>query len=513
MLPKPFYITTAINYTNGNPHSGHAYEAIVADCLARYHRLAKYDVFFMTGSDEHGQKIADTASQQKLDPIQLCDLYVEGFKKLNSMLSISNDFYIRTTTEEHKICAQVIWQKVKEKGDIYLGTYDGWYNKREERFMTEIEAKNVNYMDGDIKLIKMSEPSYFFKLSKYQDKLIDYLKRYPEYIFPEERYNEIMERLKEPLLDLSISRTNFDWGIKVPNDENHVMYVWFDALTNYLSGVEYHKDNNKFNQYWPASMHVIGKDIVWFHAVIWSCMLFSLDLPLPKNIVCHGFINGPDGRKMSKSWGNVICPKEMLTRYTSDTLRYFVLREGVFGADFNFSETGLIDRYNSDLANGIGNFVQRCLTFVVTYCDSKIPMEQATHLFDVGDWVGNINKSFGTFQIQSVIQQIMEVLANVNKWLNGMALWNLKNQEDQTKRNIIVRTLLEFLYVLTHLMECFIPEASSKIFERLNTKPVDLRTLVDNSWDNLKPGTVVSSGAVLFPRIGLNRQDKKTVKK
>ena len=308
---EKFYITTAINYTNGSPHFGHAYEAIVADCLARYHRFAGNDVFFLTGTDEHGQKIADTAATQvpPVTPLELCDTYVAEFQSLNKQLNISFDNYIRTTSEKHKELAKLIWTKCAEAGDIYLDKYVGWYLKREERFVPETEAKKMNYKDGDTPLIKTEEPSYFFRLSKYQDQIIKYIQTHPDFIFPNERREEILERLnnkKEPLLDLSISRTSFDWGIDIPekfkgkpenlkdNVDKHVMYVWFDALTNYLSGVDY--PCGSVAKYWPANIHLIGKDIVWFHAVIWPCMLFSAGIQLPHRIICHGFINGPDGK-------------------------------------------------------------------------------------------------------------------------------------------------------------------------------------------------------------------------
>lgn len=511
MSQGKFYLTTAINYTNGSPHFGHAYEAVVADCIARYNRIAGRDVFFLTGTDEHGQKISDTAANLNppVTPLQLCDKYVAEFQNLNKKLTISNDFYIRTTMEKHEECAKQVWKLCAEKGDIYLGKYEGWYSKREERFVTETEAQTMNYMDGTSPLIKTSEPSYFFRLSKYQDFVIKHITENPEFIFPQEKRNEILDRLKEPLNDLSISRTTFNWGVPIPNsfdgksndvDENHVMYVWFDALTNYLSGIDY--PNSKLAYHWPADIHLIGKDIAWFHAVIWPCMLFSANIELPKRIVCHGFVNGPDGRKMSKSWGNVVDPVVILQKYTSDTVRYFMLKEGAFGSDFNFSEKSLQDRYNGELANNFGNLVQRSLNLVNSYCDGKVPHEEAVPIFDANILAKHIEKEFDQLNIQNVVQYIFDTLTVINKWLTTEAPWNLKGDEHISKRRIIVKTLLESLYIITHFVEPIMPNTSQEIFNRLNHNQSNIPHVVNNAWKLLTVDTNIKIGDPLFPRIG-----------
>ncbi|QKF94573.1 methionyl-tRNA synthetase [Fadolivirus algeromassiliense] len=520
-MSNKFYITTAINYTNGSPHFGHAYEAVVADCIARYHRLIGNDVFFLTGTDEHGQKIADTAANQNppLSPLELCDKYVAEFKNLNNKLNISYDFYIRTTMEKHELCAQDIWKRCANNDDIYLGQYEGWYNKREERFVTETEAQSTNYMDGTIPLIKTSEPSYFFRMGKYQDRLIKHIQDHPEFIFPEEKRMEILDRLKEPLNDLSISRTTFDWGIPVPDSfkgkpdnviEKHVMYVWFDALTNYLSGVDYPLGPILYQ--WPADIHLIGKDIAWFHAVIWPCMLFSANISLPKRIVCHGFVNGPDGRKMSKTYGNVIDPVKLLETYTSDTIRYFMLREGTFGADFNCNEAYLQDRYNGELANNFGNLVQRGLNLAKSYCDSLVPSEAAVQIFDLKQFAQKINKAFNNLDIQHAIQMLFDTLTLINKWLTDEAPWNLKGDEFITKRKIIVRTLLEALYAICHFTWVVMPSTSEEIFARLNTKMTVTENLLANSFNSLKPETEITLGAPLFPRLEKSHTDERNKK-
>lgn len=343
-------------------------------------------------------------------------------------------------------------------------------------------------------MIKTQEESYFFKMSKYQDKLIEYINNNPEYIYPQEKRHEILERLKEPLLDLSISRTSFDWGIHV--DEKHVMYVWFDALTNYLSGIA-----NKPNQ-WPA-IHLIGKDIIWFHAVIWSCMLFSINKPLPKQIICHGFINDKDGMKMSKSWNNAISPLEALQKYSSDTIRYYLIKETIFGNDLSYSVAHLEDLYNSDLANGFGNYAQRCLSFAIKFCNSTVPNAVAINKINIRLFVNTFINFVESYQFTLAIQLVLDGISIMNKYLDVTKPWTIT---DNDKRNVIIKTLLEFLYVAACLLEPVIPVSCNLIFDRLNTN----KNLYNNlTWDNLAIGAVINPGNALFPRIGDNRQNKK----
>jgi len=377
-----YYITTAINYANGPPHMGHAYEGVLADVIARYHRAYGREVFFLTGADEHGQKIADTAASMGIAPIELCDKSVLAFQDLNVKLKVSNDGYVRTTSAHHKKLSQSLWRKAVQKGDLYLGMYTGWYNVREETFVTESEAAASDYLDpvSGKPLKKMEEPSYFFKMSKFQDRLMRHLHDNPGFVRPEARRNEVLERLAVPLQDLSVSRTTFAWGIPVPDAPEHVMYVWFDALSNYLTGIGYDgsktvEENQSLEnaRFWPADCHLIGKDISWFHCVIWPTLLMSVDIELPKCILGHGFIHGADGRKMSKSLGNVVDPYDALSRFPLDSFRYFLVRESSVGNDISFSETAIALRQNSELADTYGNLVHRALSLCSKYCGGKVP--------------------------------------------------------------------------------------------------------------------------------------------
>jgi len=349
---EKYYITTAINYTNGRPHIGHAYEAVVTDIIARYHRTYGRDVFFLTGTDEHGQKVANTAQDLGKTPKQLCDENVQHFKDLNQKLLISNDYFVRTTDKNHYKLAQKMFQYALDKNDIYKGIYKGWYNEREECFISETDARNSDYKDAMTgkKLEQREEACYFFKMSKYQSQLINFLQNNPQFIQPINNYNLIMTRLEKPLEDLCVSRSTFNWGVPLPHDKEHVMYVWFDALTNYLSGIDYFNfEHCNKSHYWPADVHVIGRDIVWFHTVIWPCILFSCDIPLPKSVYCHGFVTDAQGTKMSKSLGNVINPFDMLNKYDVDTIRYFIASQGSFGEDIKWNIKDLEERHDAHL--------------------------------------------------------------------------------------------------------------------------------------------------------------------
>ena len=360
---KQFYITTAIHYTNGLPHIGHAYENITADVLARYHRIFGREVFFLTGTDEHGQKIAQTAEAAGMTALALCDKYSAVFEQLARDLNCSNDHFIRTTSLEHKKCARQAFTLAMEAGDIYLDQYEGWYNVREETFVTDNEAKLSDFKDptSGVPLKKMAEESYFFKMSRYQERLVAHFHAFPDFLQPEAHRQIILQRLDEPLRDLSVSRNTFQHGIPLPNDSRHVLYVWFDALSNYLSGIQAFEPASKTRNFWPASCHIIGKDIVWFHAVIWPCMLMSMGLPLPKQVFAHGFVSASDGRKMSKSLGNTVDPYDMIQKYGLETFRFFCCRETPYGHDMPFSESDLINIHNSELADTLGTCVCVCV--------------------------------------------------------------------------------------------------------------------------------------------------------
>jgi methionyl-tRNA synthetase len=507
---QKFYLTTAIMYTNGSPHCGHAYEIISADVLARYHRVAGKDVFFLTGTDEHGQKVAESAAKENLKPIEMCDQIVEKFKQMNTKFAVSNDLFIRTTQPNHYETCLWLWEQSKANGDIYLGQYEGWYNTREEKFVTETEAQACNYIDvaSEKPLVKTSEPSYFFKMSKYQQQLIDYINTHPLFILPEERKVEMLERLKEPLIDLSVSRTTFEWGIPIPSQgekEKHVMYVWFDALTNYLTGIDYPSGKNA--KYWPPDVQIVGKDIAWFHTVIWPCMLMSANIPLPTTVFSHGFVNDKDGKKMSKSIGNIVDPFEILKKYTDDNLRYYLMRDGVFGADLSFNEESMISRHDSELQATLGNLVRRATT-LCKYSDMKIPDVEPygeDEMFSLADLKQKVDEHFSHFRIHSAIEVIFERLRHVNDWLAKREPWKMSADKLEEQKKI-VRTVLEATYILAHFLTPVIPSAIAAVLKDLNHPLVTLPEIT--GWHNLKPGTPVSVGELLFPRIGDNRFKK-----
>ncbi len=376
MSRDTFYITTAISYPNGKPHIGHAYELIATDALARFQRLDGKQVFFLTGTDEHGIKMLQTAKREGISARELADRNSADFKRMATALNASNDDFIRTTEERHYAASQAIWKAMDANGDIYKGGYAGWYSVRDEAYYgeeeTEVRPDNIRYGPQGTPVEWVEEESYFFRLSAYQDKLIALYESQPDFIGPAERRNEVMSFVKSGLKDLSISRTTFDWGVPVPGDDKHVMYVWVDALTNYITGVGYPDENDEKWRFWPADAHIIGKDIVRFHAVYWPAFLMSAGIPLPKRVFGHGFLFNR-GEKMSKSVGNVIDPFTMVEHYGLDQVRYFFLREVPFGQDGSYSHEAIVNRTNADLANGLGNLAQRSLSMIAKNCDGVLP--------------------------------------------------------------------------------------------------------------------------------------------
>jgi len=511
-LPDKYYISTAIAYTNGFPHMGHAYEALTADVLARYHRLFGYDTFFLTGSDEHGQKVAASAVKFGRLPLEHCDVYANGFQALNQRMAVSNDKYVRTTHPTHEKSAQLLWKKCAEQGDIYLDEYEGWYNEREENFVTDAEAEAMNFMDGDYPLKRIKEQSYFFKMSKYGNWLIEYIEANPGFIQPEMYRNQILVRLKEDALrDLSISRTTFDWGIRVPEgfDQRHVMYVWFDALSNYISGLDLLTDTgNSLAAYWPAQCHLIGKDIVWFHSVIWPCMLHSAGIPQPGTIFCHGFVNAEDGRKMSKTYGNTIDPHDILDKFPVDSTRYYMTLATTYGNDLNFSESQLVMMHNSELADILGNLVHRGLTLCHKFCSGVIPDVQHDDAFpapfDFNELLTSITNDIkgNKNAIHLALFRAVDAVRATNRFLTTAEPWKMKG-DDESRRPAIVRTTLEAIYILAHFLAPVLPLAAEKIFSRLNTSPRVVGSLRPDFY-NLTPGTPVTIGDILFTKLGEN---------
>jgi methionyl-tRNA synthetase len=498
-----YYITTAINYANGWPHMGHAYEALTADMFARYHRLLGKDVYFLTGDDEHGQKIADVAKGEGLKPIEICDRYALGFQALNKRLNVSSDAYIRTTASAHKAVAQAIWKTCKENGDIYLDRYEGWYLVREERFITDQEAEELNFKDpGTGKpLTKMSEPSFFFRLSKYQNAVIRLIEENEYFIQPRQYRTEILGRLRAiEMRDLSISRGTFEWGIPCPEKEvdgkKHVMYVWFDALINYMSGVSANDPSKPLSRFWPADTHIIGKDISWFHAVIWPSMLLSAGMQLPKSIVVHGFMAGPDGRKMSKSYGNGVDPHDVLDKYPCDTVRWYLCRASSYGDDVKFSEASMKLMHNADLCDNLGNLVNRA----VSLCGGEVPEFTGVPVplpFDLAELKASIRGAFEQHRLSDAADLTVRACNATNKWIADLEPWKMKGDDQQALRTACLRILLEAVYVLAHFFAPFIPHAAEAIFKKLRTPPRPIPKLED-SFINLATRTPVVSDSVLF---------------
>ena len=502
-----FCVTTAINYANGAPHMGHAYEAVSADVIARYHRAYGRDVLFQTGSDEHGQKIAEAAAAAGRAPIDLCDAHVALFRALNAKTNVSNDVYNRTTSDAHKRACCELFARSKKSGDIYLDTYEGWYNVREETFVTDADAEAAEYKDpvSGKPLTKMSEESYFFRQSRYQKQLIEHIESHPEFIQPARRRNEILARLREDeLRDLSVSRTTFDWGIPVPDAPGHVLYVWFDALTNYLTGTGWPANvasDDFSNSHWPADVHIIGKDIIWFHCVIWPCMLWSAGLPLPTTVFGHGFVMAADGQKMSKSIGNVVDPMDVLTRYSSDTFRYYLMRGGVYGSDIPFSETALVLTHNSDLADVLGNLVHRATNLCSKNCGGAVPVMgegEIEPVVDVAALRAHSELAMRAFETHRACELAINAVKEANKYLTESAPWAVKGEGAERRKAVIIRSVLEAAYVAAHFLAPFIPDAAEAIFAKLGTPVRPIWRLKKGA--NLAAGAKVAVGDILFAK-------------
>lgn len=508
-IDKKFFITTAIAYPNGKPHIGHAYEYISTDAIARFKRLDGYQVFYLTGTDEHGQKIAKTAAERGITPQELVDENAKMFQKLHASINSSYDRFIRTTEKEHAAAAQHLWTAMEANGDIYLDKYAGWYSIRDEAFFTSEEV--TTQPDGTKIAIPTGNPvewneeeSYFFRLSNYREKLIELYQNNPTLLGPTTRLNEILGFLKQDLHDLSISRSSFQWGIPVPGNNKHVMYVWTDALTNYLTGVGYPDTKNPlFKTYWPADLHIIGKDIVRFHAVYWPAFLMSAGITLPNRIFAHGFLFNR-GEKMSKSTGNVIDPEELLTTYGVDPVRYFLLREIPYGQDGNYSHAAIINRTNTDLANEVGNLLQRTLTLVVKNCDSLIPTpgsynsEDQELLAKARGLLPLVRQAVDQQELHLALETIWKVLIETNRYISAQAPWALR-KTDIARMQTVLYVILQVLTQVGILLQPFIPESAAKLLDQLKV-PTNRRSFADIN-ESIKSGTQLEQPEIIFPRI------------
>jgi methionyl-tRNA synthetase len=510
MADKPrFYVTTAIAYPNGPPHIGHAYEAIATDAIARFMRLEGYDVLFLTGTDEHGMKMLQTATKEKLAPGELLERNVPRFKAMVERLDCSNDEFIRTTEERHHRASIGIWQRMEAAGDIYLDKYSGWYSVRDEAYYDADETRlnedgeRVGPQGTPVEWVE--EESYFFRLSAYQERLLDLYARHPDYVLPKERLNEVVSFVRGGLQDLSISRTTFDWGIKVPGNPKHVMYVWVDALTNYITAVGYPDvDSQKFRRYWPADLHVIGKDIVRFHAVYWPAFLLSAGVEVPRRIFSHGFLFNR-GEKMSKSVGNVIDPFALADAYGVDQLRYFFLREVPFGQDGNYSHEAIVNRINADLANDLGNLAQRSLSMVARQLGGVLPKPGPLSGSDqeiLGAADGMMNKAreaMKTQQLHQVLNAVWAVIAQANRYFAGEAPWALANT-DRVRQGTVLYITAEVLRQVAILSAPFMPASASKLLDFLAV-PAGERQFCDiGGARRIQPGTTLPAPSAVFPR-------------
>ena len=511
-MDKNFYITTPIYYPSAKPHMGHAYSSITADFFARFKRIDGFKVHFLTGTDEHGLKIQRAAESKNIDPQIFCDEISQTFRNLSNTLNLSNTDFIRTTEDRHKKTVQYLWSQLEKNDDIYLSKYSGWYSVSDEAFYTEEEISEKE----DIKIATTSgspvewieEESYFFRLSKWQDSLLEYYENNPDFISPKSRKNEVISFVKSGLKDLSISRKAFSWGIKVPNNPEHVIYVWLDALTNYISALNYpNTDDDLFKNFWPASVHLIGKDILRFHAVYWPAFLMAAKITLPNKVYGHGWILSGD-EKMSKSKGNILDPLDIIETYGLDPLRYYLIKEVSFGNDGNISQDRLEDCINSDLANNYGNLCQRVTAFAEKNCQSKVPdiknfiEEDLLMLNKFSDNMSLIRKEIDNQNINYYINFIINALFEANKYFNDQEPW--KKKDDPQRLATIIYTSLEMIRKITFMLYPIIPESAIKALNifGLKEEDIDFNSIGENNF--LKSGEIINKIDILFKKIEKN---------
>ncbi|MCC8468185.1 MAG: methionine--tRNA ligase [Rickettsia endosymbiont of Eriopis connexa] len=506
-MNNTYYITTPIYYVNDVPHIGHAYTSVASDVIARFMRLRSFDVMFLTGTDEHGQKVEKAAINKNIDPQEFTDQTSESFRHLMTAMHISNNDFIRTTENRHKEAVAIFWQKLLDNGTIYEGFYEGWYAVRDEAFFDESELTSDGLAPTGAPVEWVKEPSYFFNLSKWQDKLLEFYEVNPDFIRPISRRNEVISFVKSGLKDLSVSRTTFNWGIKVPNNEKHVIYVWLDALANYISALGYPDEQSNYGKFWPADLHVVGKDILRFHTVYWHAFLMAAEVPLPKTIMAHGWWTN-EGQKISKSLGNTIDPIKLIDEFGVDQVRYFLMREVTFGADGNFARSNLVTRINSELSNKIGNLLQRTTAFVYKNNDGKVPLLTQ----DVIDKIYElpILKTASKFaeqnillmektEINKILESIINLAEEANIYIDSEAPWNLK-KTDPDKMLEVLYTLLEVLRYIAIMLLPFIPNSANKMLDQLGVHKEE-RLFKHLGCDYaLRAGSDILEPTIIFPK-------------
>ncbi|MEZ5828810.1 MAG: methionine--tRNA ligase [Hyphomicrobiales bacterium] len=506
---RPYYITTAISYPNDAPHIGHAYEAVATDALARFRRLQGLDVFFLTGTDEHGIKMLQTARAQGISAAELADRNTPKFRAMVQALNCSNDDFITTREERHILASQELWRRMKNAGDIYLDKYAGWYSVRDEAYYDEselkmgVDGKKLSPQGTPVEWVE--EESYFFRLSAFQDRLLAHYEAHPEFIGPETRANEVKSFVRGGLQDLSVSRTTFDWGVPVPDDPKHIMYVWVDALTNYITGVGFpDEDSESFKKYWPADVHIIGKDIIRFHAVYWPAFLMSAGVAPPKRVFGHGFLYNR-GEKMSKSVGNVVDPFVLANDFGVDQIRYFLLREVPFGQDGNYSREGITQRINADLANDLGNLAQRSLSMIAKNCGGKVPKPgklteaDETILAAVDGVLPRVEEAIDAFAIHRALEIVWALIADANRYFAGEEPWAHKKTNPERMETILYVTA-EITRQIAILVQAVMPESAAKLLDQLGV-PKNARDFSSlGAKGRLKPGTALPAPSPVFPR-------------
>ncbi len=502
---KSYYVTTPIYYVNDKPHIGHAYTSLACDVLARFKRLDGYKTYFLTGTDEHGQKVEKSAHSKGVSPQDFTDSVSQNFRDLLTIMNFSNDDFIRTTESRHRTACQALWQRLLNKGHIYLDSYAGWYAVRDEAYYTEdelIEKEGVKYAPTGAEVEWVEEASYFFNLSKWQDKLLALYENTPDFIAPQTRRNEVINFVKNGLHDLSISRTTFKWGVPVPNDHTHIMYVWLDALTNYITALGYpNESTQKYQDFWGNAVHVVGKDIIRFHAVYWPAFLMAAELPLPKRIFAHGWWTN-EGQKISKSIGNVIDPVALIDTYGLDQTRYFMMREVPFGNDGDFRKSAMLKRINADLANDIGNFCQRSLSMIYKNCDGILPIpdlnaDDIALIESAKSIIDQVRTHIDAQQFHKALETIWGVLADANRYIDAQAPWTL-NKTDTNRMGTVLYTCAEVARIVGILIQPFMPDSADKILHLVQVGKNRTFAHIDIS---LVGGVSLPKPQGIFPRI------------